>query len=180
MRIGRQIIAALVAVGLVMAASGLAVRIYMGRPAGDRLARDERVDLARLKSPLPRASWLACPPGYCAAAEARPSPVFDIPWQRLRDYWGEIVADNHRLAAVETDPEARRYAYIERSPLLRFPDIVTVEFVALGPTRSSVAIYSRSRYGKYDFSKNRKRIERWLALLQKIAQPAIASGSGSR
>jgi uncharacterized protein (DUF1499 family) len=173
--IARRIIAALVVAGLVAGAGALAVRIYMGRPAEDRLERDERVEIARLQSPLPRASRLTCPPGYCAAAEAVASPIFDLPWQRLRDYWNEVVAGNHRVVMVETDPEVPRIVYIERSPLLRFPDLVTVEFVALGPDRSSIAIYSRSRYGKYDFAKNRKRVERWLFTLRRIAGPAAES-----
>jgi uncharacterized protein (DUF1499 family) len=50
-----------------------------------------------------------------------------------------------------------------------------VEFVPLGPDRSSLALYSRSRYGEYDFAKNRKRVERWLFLLEKVARPATPS-----
>jgi hypothetical protein len=42
--------------------------------------------------------------------------------------------------------EHRGAVYIQRSPIFSFPDIVTVEFVALGPERSRVAVYS-SRYG---------------------------------
>ena len=63
----------------------------------DRFAGDERVEIARLHSPLPRASRLVCPPGYCAAAEAGPSPIFEVPWQRLRDYWNEIAAGKRML-----------------------------------------------------------------------------------
>jgi len=62
--------------------------------------------------------------------------------------------------------------YIQRSPIFGFPgfpDIDTVEFVALGRERSSVAVYSRSRYGGYDFAKNRKRVERSLFVLQEVA-----------
>jgi hypothetical protein len=39
------------------------------------------------------------------------------------------------------------------------PTWLRVEFVALGPERSRVAVYSRSRYGGYDFAKNGKRVE---------------------
>ena len=60
---------------------------------------------------------------------------------------------------VVSEFEQRRAVYIQRSPIFGFPDIVTVEFVALGPERSSVAVYSRSRYGGYDFAKSRRRVD---------------------
>lgn len=162
---------ALAAAVLAATFSGLAVRIYMGREAEDHLAPSEAVGIAALHSPLP-AAFLTCPSGYCAAAEAVTSPVFDIPWARLNDYWTEVVSGEKRMILVRTDPDVRRFVYIQHSPTFRFPDIITVEFVSLSPARSSLAIYSRSRYGECDFGKNRKRVKKWLALLQRIAQPA--------
>jgi len=167
-RIGTALLAALLA----LAIFGLGVRIYMGREAEDRLAAGEAVNLAELRSPLPKASFLACPSHYCAADEAIASPVFDAPWERLRQLWSDTVSGRSHLVRVAGDEAARRVVYIEHSPLFRFPDIITVEFVPLAPNRSGVAVYSRSRYGEYDFAKNRKRVERWLALLQRIVRPA--------
>jgi len=160
---------ALVATVLALAVLGLTLRIYMGREAEDRLAAGEAVSIAELRSLLPKPSFLACPPGYCSAAEAIASPVFDLPWDRLRDYWIEVISGQKRVVSLAADSEPRRVVYIQHSPTFRFPDVVTVEFVRLGPNRSSISIYSRSRYGEYDFSKNRKRVERWLFLLQKVA-----------
>jgi uncharacterized protein (DUF1499 family) len=172
-RVARRIMTALVATVLVLAVLGLTLRIYMGREAEDRLAAGEAVSIAELRSPLPKAGFVACPPDYCSAAKAIASPVFELPRDRLRDYWIEVISGEKRLVSVAANPEPWRLVYIQHSPILRFPDIVTVEFVPLGPNRSSIAIYSRSRYGEYDFSKNRKRVERWLVLLQRVAQPAI-------
>ena len=97
-----------------------------------------------------------------------PSPIFDMPWDQLREYWKEMIVETAAILVV-SEFEHRRAVYIPRSPIFGFPDIVTVEFVALGPERSSVAVYSRSRYGGYDFAKNRKRVERWLFVLQEVA-----------
>ncbi|HEX3521042.1 MAG TPA: DUF1499 domain-containing protein [Stellaceae bacterium] len=177
MRVVRGILTPLVVTVLGMAALGLAVRIYMGREAEDRLAPSEAVSLAELHSPLPKAGFLFCPSGYCPAAEAIASPVFPMPWERLREYWTEVISGEKRVETIVADPDERRFVYIQHSPTFRFPDIVTVEFVQLGPNRSSIAIYSRSRYGHYDFGKNRKRVGKWLALLEKMAQPAIGRGA---
>jgi uncharacterized protein (DUF1499 family) len=158
-------------------ACGLAVRIYMGRDAENRLAPSEAVNLADLHSPLPKPGFLFCPPGYCPAAEAVASPVFPLPWERLHEYWTEVISGEKRVETIAADPDNRRFVYIQHSPIFRFPDIITVEFVQLAPNRSSIAIYSRSRYGHYDVGKNRKRIGKWLALLEKMAQPAIGRGA---
>jgi Protein of unknown function (DUF1499) len=172
-RIVRRSLTALVALLLGLAAFGLAMRIYFGREAENRLAPSEAVDIAALHSPLPKPAFLACPPGYCPAAEAIVSPVFAVPWERLHEYWTEVISGEKRVEPIMADPDSRRFVFIQHSPTFRFPDVITVEFVQLGPGRSSIAIYSRSRYGEYDFGKNRKRVVRWLALLEKIAQPAI-------
>jgi uncharacterized protein (DUF1499 family) len=161
------------------AAFGLAVRIYMGREAENRLAPSEAVSLAELHSPLPKPGFLFCPSGYCPAGEAVASPVFPMPWERLREYWTEVISGQKRVETIAADPDNRRFVYIQHSPTFRFPDIITVEFVPLGPNRSSIAVYSRSRYGHYDFGKNRKRVGKWLALLEKVAQPAIGRRAGS-
>jgi uncharacterized protein (DUF1499 family) len=155
-----------------VAAFGLAVRIYMGRDAENRLAPSEAVHLADLRSPLPKPGFLFCPPGYCPAAEAVASPLFPLPWERLHEYWTEVISGEKRVETIAADPDNRRFVYIQHSPAFRFPDVITVEFVQLGPNRSSIAIYSRSRYGHYDFGKNRKRVGKWLALLEKMTQPA--------
>jgi len=169
----RWILTTLVITTLAVAVFGLGVRIYMGREAENRLAPSETVGIAELRSPLPKPSFLACPPGYCRASEAIPSPVFPLPWERLREYWTEVISGEKRVGTIAADPENRRFVYIQHSPTFRFPDIITVEFVPLEPDRSSIAIYSRSRYGRYDFAKNRKRVVRWLAVLEKMAQPAV-------
>jgi uncharacterized protein (DUF1499 family) len=90
----------------------------------------------------------------------------------LYAFWLEIISREKGMLPVAADPENGRFVYILHSPTFRFPDIITVEFVRLGPDRSGIAMYSRSRYGKVDFGKNRKRVERWLVLLERVARPA--------
>jgi hypothetical protein len=172
LRLGRTVRITLLALCLAVLLPGLALRIYMGSGAEDRLAPQETVSIPELRSPLPKTGFLACPSGYCSVTAAITSPVFDLPWDRLRDYWMEMMSGETRVVRAVADLGPRHYVYIQHSPIFRFPDIVTVDLVPLGPTRSSIALYSRSRYGEYDFRKNRKRVERWLFLLEKVARPA--------
>jgi uncharacterized protein (DUF1499 family) len=90
-----------------------------------------------------------------------------------------VISGQARVVTVMVDEDAKRSAYIQHSAVFRFPDIITVEFVPLDANRSSIAIFSHSRYGEHDFGKNRKRVERWLVLLQKVARPATPSRGGA-
>ena len=103
MRVGRPIKAALLGLGLAIMLPGLALRIYMGSGAEDRLAAQEAVSIPELRSPLPKSGFLACPSGYCSAAEAITSPIFDLPWDRLRDYWIEMISGEARVVHAVAD-----------------------------------------------------------------------------
>ena len=97
--------------------------------------------------------------------------------QQLRDE----VRKHDRLYYEEAAPviSDREYdrLYKELVDLeTRFPDLVTVEFVALAPDRSSLALYSRARYGRSDFGVNRRRVLRWLSRLQQIAGALETAG----
>jgi uncharacterized protein (DUF1499 family) len=158
----------LAAVALLLAGLGLAVRLFMGRAAEDALRPDERIVIRELHDPIPGNAFLACPPGYCAATAA-PSPVFALPRDRVATAAGAMIAAEPGVVTVESAPDRSRLVVIQHTLLLRFPDIVTIDFVALGPDRSSLAIYSRARYGRGDFGANRRRVLAWLGRLEKIA-----------
>lgn len=169
MGIARPVAIGLAALLLIASALVLGLRVYFGRTAEDRLRPGEDITIETLRGPLAPNAFLACPPGYCAAADAAPSPVFALSADRLAAYWSEMIAKEPRLVQIAAAPEQRRSLLIQRSALFRFPDLVTVEFVALSPDRSSLALFSRARYGRYDFGVNRQRVLRWLSRLEQIA-----------
>ena len=155
----------LLAVTLVVASGAIALRLYMGRASEDELRPDERIVISKLRAPIPNNAFLVCPPGYCAAAAA-PSPVFALPVERLSQLWSEMIAREPHVVPVLNETAQHRLVVIQHTPLLRFPDIITIEFVALATDRSSVAVYSRARYGKGDFGTNRRRVLAWLSQVE--------------
>ena len=159
----KLIVAALVLLGL-----GLAVRIYMGRPAEDVLRAGEHVEIRDLRDPLPGNAFLACPPDYCQATAAL-SPVFALPVARLAELWNRVLTAQPNIVTVAAQLDRNRLVVIQHTRWLRFPDVITTEFVALGADRSSLAVYSRSRYGQGDFGTNGRRVRDWLAELQTLA-----------
>jgi uncharacterized protein (DUF1499 family) len=116
--------------------------------------------------------YLVLPPDFpsTAAAPHRRSPVFDVGVERLAAAWDAVIAEQPRVTPTRRDDAARQVEYVQRSRLFRFPDVITVKFIPLGPDRSTLAVYSRSRYGRRDFGVNRRRVEAWLARLSQELQ----------
>jgi uncharacterized protein (DUF1499 family) len=166
--------AMLLSFAIAATASAVGLRLYMTSAAQDRLELDEHLDLVLLRDPLPGPSFLACPPNYCRAPAGMMPPTFAIGWRQLRDLWVAMLAAKPRVVTASTELEGRRLIHIEHSPVFGFPDIVTVEFVPVGPESSTLALFSRSRYGRGDFGQNRNRVENWLGEIEKRASPAAA------
>lgn len=166
----RAILTAIAFVLLAAAVSLLGLRVYFGREAENRLAADEVIDFSARASAARSNVFAMCPSGYCTPQGDMVSPVFAMGWKRLRDYWAELIAVQPGIEPVAWDGERRRLTYVQRSEIFRFPDIVTVEFVKLGESRSTLAIDSRSRYGTMDLGANRRRVTSWMAILQNMTQ----------
>jgi uncharacterized protein (DUF1499 family) len=158
----------LAVVALALIGLGLAVRLYMSRSDEDRLRAGEAIDIRQLREPIPGNAFLACPPDYCRATAAS-SPIFSLPAARLVQLWTQMMTGEPRIVIVTDEPQQHRLVIIQRTPLLRFPDIVTVEFVAIDDNRSSLAVYSRARYGSGDFGTNRRRVLAWLGRIEQLA-----------
>lgn len=125
------------------------------------------VDFATLQlSPKPN-QFLVCPPGYCAAKPHMLSPTFDGSADDLRQRWMKMLAAQPRIESGAADGEALQYDYIQRTEAMHYPDSITVRFIALTENSSTLAIYSRSHYGRSDFGVNEARIRAWLAALDR-------------
>lgn len=131
-------------------------------PVGDV----EAVDFAALQLTDKPNQYLICPPGFCGATPHAPGPLFELSAEQLRARWREVVAAQPRLELLAEHADGWQIDYVQRSARFRFPDIVTVRFIATAPSQSTLAIYSRSLYGRSDFGVNRERIDAWLALLR--------------
>jgi uncharacterized protein (DUF1499 family) len=114
---------------------------------------------------------LACPIGLCGDRSDIESPIYPVPAQDLGLEFAKVLQTEPRVTFVVADDATSTFRYIQRSAVLRFPDTILVRFLDLPDGRSTLAIYSRSRFGESDFGVNRKRLERWLKKLALRMQP---------
>jgi uncharacterized protein (DUF1499 family) len=121
------------------------------------------IDFATLERGPYANQYLLCPKSLCTAETDGEAPVFDVPVEQLQVAWDEMLAEQPRLQVLRRDVTNIQIDYVQRTRLLRFPDLVTVRFVPVDDMHSTVAIYSRSVYGQGDMGVNRIRVEEWLA-----------------
>lgn len=134
---------------------------------GDGAVTAPMPDFATLELRGTPNQYLVLPPGFQAGAVPHAtSPVFDVPADELELLALEVISGQPRVAMVSADRQHRTYAFVQRTRFLRFPDTITVRFVEIDAARSSVAIYSRSKFGRSDLGENRRRVESWLAAIE--------------
>ncbi len=59
-------------------------------------------------------------------------------------------------------PTSLMVTYVQTSKHLKMPDYITVKFIEVDADHSTIAIYSRSRFGYGDLGVNKRRVENWL------------------
>lgn len=88
------------------------------------------------------------------------APVYDVTPERLFALLEGVVIDTPRVEKVAEGPDPLHASYISRTPLMGYPDYVSLRVISV-EGGASFAIWSRSRFGRSDFGLNAARIERW-------------------
>jgi len=147
---------------------GVALVIGLMAAAAEMTAPAEPVDFPAMSRPALSNAWLICPAGYCISENAV-SPVFALPAAELRARWDAMIASQPRVERTRDDPDGLGGTWIQRTATLGFRDRVNVRFMDLPGGGSTLAAFSRSGIGLYDFGVNRRRLEEWLAALAVLA-----------
>jgi uncharacterized protein (DUF1499 family) len=105
--------------------------------------------------------YLVLPSNLSGEVSDAIAPTYAVNAAELKRAWEHLMA---RQPNIMQRGEATndQLDYVQRTPRIRFPDLITVRFIALDENRSSLAIYSRSVFGHFDLGTNRKRITAWL------------------
>jgi uncharacterized protein (DUF1499 family) len=128
------------------------------------------VDFASLERKASPNQYLVAPDGLTPRAKPdAESPVFSVPPDRLRDAFLSVVEEAPRTTLLNRSADGLHLTLVQRTALLRFPDYIDV---AIQPapggdgSGSTIAVYSRSRFGYSDMGVNRARVEDWMAALE--------------
>lgn len=127
----------------------------------------QALDLRSFERPSSPNSYLVCPSGLCAAKADAEGPVVDLPPEKVLVAALKAASLERNVAPQEADAALGQLVFIQRTPVLQFPDVVRIQAIAMPGGRTGVALYSHSVFGKYDFGANKARAERWMAAIRR-------------
>jgi hypothetical protein len=131
-----------------------------------------RTDFATLKRPRSPNTYLLAPEGLCREAKTDgTAPVYDAPAAKLRSAFLSIIIAEPRVSHTLADEPGLYDDFVVRSAVLGFPDLVSVKFLDVGQGRSTLALYARAVYGRWDLGVNRTRTRAWLKRLGGAVKP---------
>ena len=123
------------------------------------------IDFATLQRRDTPNQYLMCTNQLCKAYIDDLPPIYGANVVEVRKTWEIILQREPRVKELRRDPQATQIDYVQRSAFWRFPDIITIRFIAIGEKKTTIAIYSRSVYGQGDLGVNKARIRDWVGKL---------------
>lgn len=148
-----------IAIGFAGAVMGLAVtmRVIPSDP--------ERWHVDPLTAPTP-----ATPNAYRVGADTpdgppvdRVAPVYMLPAAELARVLDDLIMGEPRSERLARSENGLWTTYVVRSRVMGFPDYASVRVTGLDEGTSTLAIFSRSRFGSSDLGVNKARVINWLA-----------------
>ena len=123
-------------------------------------------DLRTVKRPDTPNAYLICAPGLCTAPADEPGPIVDAAPEKVLVAALSVAAREANVTPGDADAALSQLVFVQRSAVFRFPDIVSVQAIALPDGRTAIALYSRAVYGHWDFGVNKARAKRWMAAIE--------------
>jgi len=136
------------------------------------MALHQRIDFANLTRPKTPNTFLMAPEGICKQAKIdKAAPTYPTSAAKLRQEFLSAVIAQPRVSHTLADEAGLYDDFVVRSLLFRFPDLISIKFLDAGGGKSTLALYSRSVYGRSDLGVNRARSLSWLALVNTVIKP---------
>jgi uncharacterized protein (DUF1499 family) len=136
------------------------------------MTSSNRIDFATLTRPGKPNTFLLAPEDLCKQAKIdKVAPVYPVAAAKLRNEFLAVAIAQPRVSHTLSDAAGLYDDFVVRSALFGFPDHVSVKFLDVKGGKSTLAIYSRSVYGRSDLGVNRARTLAWLGLVNALIKP---------
>jgi len=128
------------------------------------------VDPLTAPTPVKPHSFRMAPPALTNEVVDMPAPVFTANPTLMAKAFDDFVLSQNKTTRIAGSPEEGWMTYIQRSPRWNFPDYISVKFIDLNGGKSTIAIFSRSRFGYSDLGVNKKRVLTWVNTLKSFEE----------
>lgn len=128
------------------------------------------IDFTTLAVPKSPHFYLLCPHGYRNESTQDTSPVFKASMESLKVAVFSTLNNVARNRLINENEHANQYTFEFRSLLFRLPNTLHIQFIFLSQTETTLAVFSHSNYGYYDFGVNKRRVKRLIRKVQRMLQ----------
>lgn len=115
-------------------------------------------------------SFRLAPPGLTDEFVDMASPVYFANPTLMAKAFDDFVLRQSKTTRIAGSPEEGWMTYVQRTPRWGFPDYISVKFIDLNGGKSTIAIYSRSRFGHGDLGVNEERVKTWVNTLSSFQE----------
>ncbi|MGB7286892.1 MAG: DUF1499 domain-containing protein [Salaquimonas sp.] len=114
---------------------------------------------------------LICPEGFCPNRQPDAVPkTYNLPAEELRDKFAIALAAQADTVRLDDNANPLTLRYVSRTKWMRFPDTISIEFVPLSKTTSTLAIHAKAKLGYSDMGNNLDRVKNWLNVLDEAVK----------
>jgi uncharacterized protein (DUF1499 family) len=124
------------------------------------------VDFLSLTLPDSPNKYLVAPAGATNAKVDEPAPTFAMSERELQAKFVAMLGAEPRIEKLWQSADGLRLQVMQRTPVMRWPDIVDIQFIARDGGGSTLVLYSRSVYGYSDMGVNKARATKWINALK--------------
>ena len=133
-------------------------------------AADWHIDPLVVELPTSPNKYYVAPQSMVEATVTLEAPVYSIPASVVSRAFNDYVLSQPNASTISTSADELWITYVQRTPTLRMPDYITVKFIDLENGKSTLVIYSRSRFGYGDMGVNKARVDLWLQSLSSFEE----------
>ncbi len=131
---------------------------------------DWHIDPLTVERPTSPNTYFVAPQSMVDAQVDKESAVYAVPAAIMARAFNDYVLTQPNTLVVDGQVEDLWITYVQRTPTLKMPDYITVKFIDLEDGKSTIAIYSRSRFGYGDMGVNKARVDMWLQSLSSFEE----------
>lgn len=124
------------------------------------------IDPLVIERPASPNTFLVSPQSLTAAQVDREAPIYSANPTLMAKALDDFISAQNSTTRIAGGPEEGWMTYVQRTPNLRMPDYISIKLIDLSEGRSTIAIYSRSRFGYGDMGVNKARVDLWLSSIQ--------------
>ena len=120
------------------------------------------IDPLTVELPSSPNTYYVAPQSMVESQVALEAPVYTAPAAIMAKAFNDFVITQPNTILLAGSVDELWMTYVQRTPTLKMPDYITVKFIDLEDGKSTIALYSRSRFGYGDMGVNKARAELWL------------------